>query len=169
MERSNVSILAATTRPELLEGAFKSRFFLELRLVSYTEDALVELCSYLLPGVSEEAAKVYAGASAGNPRQMEKLCAVAEEVGMESAEIVLDTVKLTADGVTEFQITLMESLYSANRPLGMTALETLLYSDEQSVREAERLLIENDLIQLRSNGRTITRRGKRYLEELNAS
>jgi Holliday junction resolvasome RuvABC ATP-dependent DNA helicase subunit len=167
MDNDTVTILSATTRPEILEPAFKSRFFIVLHLGKYSEEALIKFCEYLLPGISEEAAEVYAGASAGNPRQMEKICAVAKEMGMDDPELVLATCRITADGVTEYQIKLLEALRKGNRPLGLSSLATLMYTDEQSVREAERMLIEHDLVELRSNGRSLTRRGKRYLAKVN--
>lgn len=168
MESHLVTVLGATTRPELLEPAFKSRFFLTIHLRKADEDALVELCEYLLPGVSKESAKVYAGASAGNPRQMERICATAEQVGVNDPALVLATCRLTVDGMTEYQITMLEALERAARPLGLGSLAVLMYTDEQSIREAERLPVEEGLIQLRSNGRTLTKRGKRYLEQVNA-
>ncbi len=168
MEGGTVTVLAATTRPELLEPAFKTRFFITIYLPKADEEALVELCEYLLTDVTEESALVYAGASAGNPRQMERICATAEEIGANDPDLVLATCRLTVDGVTEYQIRLLEALQRAARPMGLGSLAVMMYSDEQSIREAERLLVEEELIDLLSNGRTLTKRGKRYLEKVNA-
>ncbi len=169
MESDKVTVLAATTRPELLEPAFKTRFFITIYLPRADEQALVELCEYLLADVTEESALVYAGASAGNPRQMERICATAEEIGVNDPDLVLATCRLTADGVTEYQIRLLEALQRAARPMGLGSLAVMTYSDEQTIREAERLLVEEELIDLLSNGRTLTKRGKRYLERVNES
>lgn len=168
MESDRVTVLGATTRPELLEPAFKSRFFLTIHIPKANEGTLIELCEYLLPGVSKESAEVYAGASAGNPRQMERICATAEQVGINDPGLVLATCRLTIDGVSEYQIRVLETLLRAARPMGLGSLAVMMYTDEQSVREAERLLIEESLVELRSNGRTLTKRGKRYLEQVNA-
>ncbi len=168
MESDTVTILAATTRPELLEPAFKTRFFITIHMPKADEETLVELCKYLLGDVDDASALIYAGASAGNPRQMERICAVAEQVGVNDPDLVLATCRLTADGVTEYQIRLLEALQRAARPMGLGSLAVMMYSDEQSIREAERLLVENALVDLLSNGRTLTKRGKRYLERVNA-
>jgi Holliday junction resolvasome RuvABC ATP-dependent DNA helicase subunit len=50
--------------------------------------------------------------------------------------------------------------------MGLQQLSTLLFDDEQTVREAEPLLIRLDLIELTNGGRAITRAGKAYLQAL---
>lgn len=166
MENATVTILGATTRPELLEPAFASRFFLTLYLTRYSEKAMVELAQHLLPDANDESTDMYAGASAGNPRQMERIAAVANEVGVNDMELVLSTCRITGDGLTELHLRLLRTLAKGNRPMGLGTIATLLYLDEDTVKQHERLLIEEDLIELRSNGRMVTRAGKRYLEEL---
>lgn len=169
MESDTVTILAATTRPELLEPAFKTRFFITIHMPKADEKALIELCQHLLPDVDDESASIYAGASAGNPRQMERICAVAKEVGVNDPDLALAISRLTVDGVSEYQIRVLETLRRAARPMGIGSIAVMMYSDEASVREAERLLVENGLVGLHSNGRTLTKRGKRYLEKVNAT
>ena len=169
MESNRLTVLAATTRPEVLEPAFRNRFFLVLHLTKMSDESLMEMTKTLLPGVTEESADIYAGAAAGNPRQLERICVVAKEVGVNDPGSVLATVRISADGLTDFQIRLLEALRSANRPIGLGTLSVLMYSDEQTIREAERHLIENQLIALRTNGRALTRKGVRYLEVRDAS
>ena len=166
MENATVTILGATTRPEQLEPAFASRFFLTLYLTRYSDMAMAEFAQYLLPDANDESAAMYAGASAGNPRQMERIAAVAKQVGVNDMEMVLSTCRITGDGLTELHLRLLRTLVKGNRPMGLSTIATMLYLDQDTVKQHERLLIETDLIELRPNGRMVTRAGKRYLEDL---
>jgi Holliday junction resolvasome RuvABC ATP-dependent DNA helicase subunit len=59
----------------------------------------------------------------------------------------------------------LEALQRAGRPVGLSTLASMLYSDEGSVKEYEQLLIDFELVDLRSNGRVLSREGKKYLLE----
>ena len=165
MENATVTILGATTRPEQLEPAFASRFFLKLYLTRYSEEAMVEMTEFLLPKANKDSVGIYAGASAGNPRQLERIVAVAKELGANNPEEVLSTVRITGDGLTDVHLRLLKALRKGNRPMGLGTIAVILYLDENTVKQHERLLIEYDLIELRPNGRLITRAGKQYLVE----
>ena len=162
MEDPHLTVIGATTRPEMLEPAFKSRFVLKLHLKRYNDESMQEMAQSTLD-MSDEAAKVYAGASAGNPRQLELILEVAKELGPEDVENVLKTCRISGDGLTEAHLDLLRALKKLGRPVGLSTLASHMYSDEQSVREGEQLLAELDLIELRPNGRMISRRGSDYL------
>ena len=166
MGSGDFSILGATTRPEILDAAFKSRFILTLNLKRYGVEAMTEMAKFLLPELNKEAAEVYATASAGNPRQLELLIEIAKSVGWQEYEVVLSSARITGDGFTETHINVLEALQKTGRPVGVSTVASMLYLDEQSVKEAEQFLVENDLMELRSNGRVLTREGKRYLKGL---
>jgi Holliday junction resolvasome RuvABC ATP-dependent DNA helicase subunit len=165
MEKDDITILGATTRPEFLEPAFKSRFLLVLHLKRYDQESMIEMANDLLD-MSEESADLYASASAGNPRQLERILAVAKELGPSSHEEVLRACRITGDGLTEYHESLLSALHKAGRPIGISTLASMLYSDEQSVKEHEQLLVDFDLIELRSNGRILSREGKKYVMDV---
>jgi Holliday junction resolvasome RuvABC ATP-dependent DNA helicase subunit len=165
MEKDEVTILGATTRPESLEPAFKSRFMLILHLKQYSEASMIEMGKDIL-AMSDESAELYASASAGNPRQLERILAVAKELGPASHEEVLRACRITGDGLTEYHLSLMGALSKTGRPIGVSTLASMLYSDEQSVKDHEQLLVDLDLIELRSNGRILSREGKKYMKAL---
>lgn len=166
MESATVTILGATTRPEQLEPAFASRFFLKLYLTRYSQRAMSDMAKYLLPGASAESIDMYASASAGNPRQLERIARVADQVGVDNMEMVLSTCQVTGDGLTSLHLRLLRTLLKGNRPMGLGTISSLLYLDDATIKEQERLLVELDLIELRPNGRMITRAGKDYLKEV---
>jgi len=97
---------------------------------------------------------------------LELILAVAKEVGAEKHEAVLSSCRITGDGLTEYHVSVLMALQRAGRPIGLSSLASVLYSDEQTVKDSEPLLIEMSLVNLRSNGRTISRDGERYLSVL---
>jgi len=163
MESDRVTILGATTRPEKLEPAFASRFFLKLYLTRHSNEAMAEMAKWLLRDVTDETAEIFASASAGNPRQLERIAAVAAQIGVNDAEAVLSTVQITADGLTDIHLRMLRTLRKGNRPMGLSTLAVMLYLDEDTVKQHERLLVEFDLVELRPNGRLITKTGRQYL------
>jgi len=165
MEDTQLTVIGATTRPEMLEPAFKSRFQLKLHLKRYSDDAMEQMAQSIIP-MSDSAAKVYAGASAGNPRQLELILEIAKELGAENLEDVLRTARITGDGLTDYHLDVLRTLRKLGRPVGLSTLTTHLFTDEQSIRESEQLLVEMGLIELRSNGRYLSRRGKDYLTRI---
>ena len=114
MESDDATVMAATTRPELLEPAFKSRFMLTVHLNRYSEESMTEMGRSIL-NMSDESAALYAGASAGNPRQLELILAVAKEVGPDNHEGVLSAARITADGLTEYHLRVLNALKRAGR------------------------------------------------------
>jgi Holliday junction resolvasome RuvABC ATP-dependent DNA helicase subunit len=164
MEKHDVTVLGATTRPEQMEPAFKSRFLLQLHLTRYKQDAMIDMANSTLE-MGEKSADLYASASAGNPRQLERILAVAKELGPGNHEDVLRACRITGDGLTEYHLKYLKALKRAGRPVGLSTLASMLYSDESSVKEYEQLLIDFQLVDLRSNGRIISREGKKYLDD----
>jgi len=162
---SDVAVLAATTRPEQLEQAFKSRFMLTIHLKRYSDDSMKEMALSILP-MNDEDAELYASASAGNPRQLELILSVAKELGPSNHNEVLGASRITADGLTEYHVDLLRALDKAGRPIGLSTLSGMLYSDDQTVKEHEAFLIEEGLMSLRTNGRLITRDGRTYMARL---
>lgn len=162
MENRHVTIIGATTRPEKLEPAFKSRFFLQLHLERYEDEAIQELIDHLTDGWDPAAVEVLAKAAAGNPRQAERIVETAKGLGTHDPETVLTACRITADGLTDLHLRYLAALNKHSRPIGLNQLATILWSDEQTIREIERLLLEYGLVDLSSNGRTLTRTGKRY-------
>ena len=161
---SLLTVIGATTKPEMLDPAFKSRFILTLHLERYDHASMMDMARHLM-SMSEESADLYASASAGNPRQLELLVRIAESVGAENHEQVLSAAQITAEGLTLYHLKVLAALNKASRPLGLTSLANMLYSDESSVRDHEQILVEYGLVDLRTNGRAISREGKEYLKQ----
>jgi Holliday junction resolvasome RuvABC ATP-dependent DNA helicase subunit len=164
MDSVTVTIIGATTRPEKLEPAFRSRFFLTVHLKPYDLEAMTVMLRHYGKKLKPEAEKVLATAAAGNPRQLQRIVATARGLGTWDPEVILSTSQINADGLTEAHFDYLAALRHASRPIGVGQLAVLLYSDEQTLKEVERLLLRHDLIILSSMGRKLTHKGLRYLE-----
>jgi Holliday junction resolvasome RuvABC ATP-dependent DNA helicase subunit len=158
------TVIAATARPELVDRAFRTRFFLNLHLKPYSETAMSELIGSLLDA-SDATLSLLGTAAAGNPRQAEKIATVAIKMGTDDPELILSTCRITADGLTLDHLEYLRLLKQINRPMGASQIATLMYTDETSVKYTERLLLDYELIQLLPNGRRITRKGNDYIME----
>lgn len=162
-DKVTVTILAATTRPELLDAAFRSRFFLQLHISRYSQDDMRLIVKHLAAReIDEDAVDKFASASAGNPRQAERIMETANLVNNYDPGTVLSTCRINGDGLTITHLDYLAALGRSVRPSGLTQLSLLIGRDETSIREAERLLVDLGLVQLTSSGRTLTVLGKRY-------
>ena len=165
MKMDTPTIMGATTRPELIDKAFRSRFFLELYLHRYTSDEMKELIDAELDA-SDEMLDILSTAAAGNPRQAKRLAEVARRLDTDNPAEVLAACQITADGLTDLHLRYLKALRDAHRPMGLTQLATILYADETTLRGLEPLLLDYHLIDLNSNGRSLTRNGAAYAKGL---
>lgn len=170
MERDNSpTFLAATTRPELLEPAFSSRFFLRLHLERYDQAAMKELLMHWhTPGkrIATGNIEVLARAGAGNPRQLRRIYETGIGVGSFDPAVVLAAAQITGDGLTMLHLKYLKVLDRMKRPVGLSQLEALLYLDSQTIREHERLLLEFGLMELTATGRVLSKQGRQYVEAI---
>jgi len=169
MENRHVTVLGATTRPSQLNPAFRSRFFLELHLMPYPVNEMHELVRHLAgENIPDDAAAIFASASAGNPRQAERIVMTAKRMNTYDPNRVLAICRITADGLTEMHLRYLSKLKEMKRPVGLNQLAMLLYSDDQTLRNLERVLTEYKLIELLPNGRVISSKGGEYLKRLDS-
>jgi Holliday junction resolvasome RuvABC ATP-dependent DNA helicase subunit len=166
MEEVMPTIMGATTRPEIVDKAFRSRFFLDLHLHRYTSDEMKELIALELEDADEELIEILSTASAGNPRQALKLAKYARMIATGIPEDILVACRITADGLTDLHLKYLEQLRKTNKPTGLTQITAMLYSDETTTRNLEPLLLDYELIELNSNGRTLSRKGTTYVKGL---
>lgn len=168
MERVVPTVMAATTRPEAVDKAFRSRFFLELHLRPYSTEAMKELISAEL-SAPVETIDILSTASAGIPRQAKRLITVAQRLNTDDPERILAACQITADGLTDLHLDYLRTLERMNKPTGLSQLATIMYADETTVKSLERLLLEKELIQLKPTGRTVTSTGTLYLKEFDGT
>jgi Holliday junction resolvasome RuvABC ATP-dependent DNA helicase subunit len=162
-----LTILAASTQPEKLDSAFRSRFFLKLHMGRLDESDMGLIVRHLAEKpIDDDTVNLFASASAGNPRQAELIMETAHGIDSYDAEEVLSTCGITAEGLDQLHMTYLKTLHSLRRPVGLIQLSAVSFVDESTLRGHERLLLEQDLIELSSKGRSLTKLGKAYVDEL---
>jgi Holliday junction resolvasome RuvABC ATP-dependent DNA helicase subunit len=162
MELGFVTIMAATTRPELLDPAFISRFALRLDLDLLSQEDSETLIAGLL-NTDVDVSKL-AAASAGNPRQAERIVTTARALGTTDPNYVLAAIRINADGLDDVHLKILRTLRRISRPVGVAQIATMLYTSEQDIKEHERLLMNHGLLDLTSAGRMLTKKGEKYAD-----
>ncbi len=155
------TVMAATTRPEVVDKAFKSRFFLELHLRPYSTEAMRKLIEGTLGSMGGHL-DMLSTAAAGNPRQANRIAEVARRLNTTNPDRILEAARVTVDGLTEMHLVYLETLKQYVKPVGLTNLAAAMYSDEGSVRDLDRLLVKLQLVVLQPNGRLLTQLGHDY-------
>lgn len=175
MDRGILTIIAATTKPEKLDSAFRSRFLLSLRLREYKTDEIAEIiwsmAGYpeteppILPE-DEAAVNVLANAAHGNPRVAERLVKTAKGLDTWEPKEVLKAAQITADGLDADHFDYLTALNKAVRPVGLKYIVDQTMMSEDAVKRVERLLLNKGHVELAANGRRLTVRGQQYVRLL---
>ena len=165
MESEEWAIIGTTNLPEKLSDAFLSRFIVRVRLRPYTVEDMKTMAELL--DVEFQASPndldAIATASGGNPRQLQRLVSTAKALGTFDPEIVLSTVRINADGVTEDHLLYLQQLSKMSRPVGISYLASAAQVDQPTLKGLERLLLDLELVSLEPNGRVMTRKGRAYI------
>lgn len=166
MEIGTPTIIAATTRPDKLDGPFRERFFLNIHLDRYDLEDIVEIIHDLAPDATDDEVMALAKASAGSPRQARRLVETADSLNTFHAKNVLAGARITADGLTDEHIRYLIALKAMGRPTGVGQIAVLMYTDEDGAKQLERILFNRKLIQLKNSGRVLTHQGASYLKQV---
>ena len=164
MEKGLVTLMAATTRPELLDPAFVSRFTLRLDLDLLAQEDMETLIAQYLD-TDADVSKL-ATAAAGNPRQAERIAKTARALDSLDPELILEAVRINADGLDDVHLKILRTMRRISRPVGVAQIATMLYTSEQDIKEHERLLMHYDLIDLTAGGRMLTKKGQKYADAI---
>lgn len=166
MESELVTVIGATTQPHKLDPAFRDRFFLRLHVEALDDEARLAFLAYHLPDSPTADLVLLAKATAGNPRQGMRIVTAAKALGTTDPTTVLRSVRVNADGLDDIHMRILKVLNRASRPIGLTTLGLMARCDESTVSEHEVLLVDLELLELSSNGRTLTDKGTQYAESL---
>ena len=165
MDKGLLTIVAATTKPDKLDPAFKSRFLISLKFRPYPLDEMIEIIEAMSGGKAKNV-ETFATAAAGNPRTAEKIVLAAEGLKTWNPEEVLKSVRITADGLSEDHFDYLKALARIGRPAGIGQIATTMMSTADQAKQHERILLEMEFVELRSQGRTLTIKGEQYVRYL---
>jgi Holliday junction resolvasome RuvABC ATP-dependent DNA helicase subunit len=168
MDKGVLTVVAATTKPDKLDSAFRSRFLITLRLRPYWHEEMIEIISHMAGdrGPTRDIAHVLASACVGNPRTAERIVRTAQGLNTWEPGEILKAVQITADGLHSDHFDYLTALRDASRPVGLKHLVDQTMMSEEAVKRAERLLVAKGHVELAANGRKLTLRGQQYVELL---
>ena len=165
MDKGILTIIAATTKPDKLDSAFRSRFLISHRLRLYTEDEMARIITYMAGGPMDSLA-ILAKAAAGNPRTAERIVATALGLDTWDAEKILESVRIKADGLNDNHFDYLIALQTIGRPAGIKQILEFAWISESEARSVERILVERGFVELTPSGRKLSTRGIQYVELL---
>lgn len=168
MDQGVLTIIAATTKPEKLDSAFRSRFLLSLRLRPYWHEEVIEIIEAMAQGEgpTRDEAHVLASAANGNPRIAERIVKTAQGLGVWEPKQVLRAAQITADGLEADHFDYLATLSNAVRPVGVKYIVDQTMMSDDAVKRVERLLVAKGHVELAANGRRLTVRGQQYVRLL---
>ncbi len=165
MDKGILTVIAATTKPDKLDSAFRSRFLISLRLRLYDEDEMARIITHMAGGPMGSLA-ILAKAAAGNPRTAERIVRTAQGLDTWDAEKILESVRIKADGLNDNHFDYLIALQTIGRPAGIKQILEFTWISESDARSVERTLVERGFVELTSSGRKLSTRGLQYVELL---
>ena len=175
MDEGLLTFVAATTKPEKLDSAFRSRFLLTVRIRHYSLVEMVQIIASMAgdealeeAGATAEQLDVLAHAASGHPRTAEKIVRTAKALGTFAPSEVLKAVMITADGLTVEHFDYLQALDTLGKPTGLNQLTITAGLLEEEAQAAERTLVSKGYVELTASGRTLTIRGRQYVDKLRA-
>ncbi len=174
------TLIAATTRPDLLSEALRSRFGIVLHLETYSEQDLVKMaelyCKKLSLTATKDALSVFARASRGIPRNLVAILKRARDfstvegwgkICQKKAKLVLKKLGYRDLGLSPVDVKILRTLAASRRPVGLSTLSHALGEDERTLTQVyEPYLLKLGFILRTPRGRVITEKGLKYLEKL---
>ncbi len=166
------TLLAATTRADLLSGPLRARFGAIFKLEYYSEEAIERIlrrsAALLSVGIGKDAVPVLAGASRATPRIANRLLRRARDVAQVANEpsitlsIVQETLALLeidALGLEHADRHLLETIIAKFKggPVGIGTLAAALNEDRGVIEEVyEPYLMKAGMLHRTSSGRIVT-------------
>lgn len=171
----NFTLIGATTRNGMLTKPLRDRFSFQFRLKYYTIEELSQILMSSVTKINKEmdleTSYEIARRSRSTPRIAINLLKrlrdysdykQSKKIEFNDCLFYLDNIlKINKYGYTEEDIKYMNILKSANKPLGIKTISSLMNEDIQTIEDTiEPYLIENEIIEKTASGRII---GKKYV------
>ena len=172
------TLIGATTLSGHLSKPFYDRFKLIFDFKPYNHEDSCEIIRFhagrlgvsLFKKADEEIAKRSRGVPRLMVRYLERLrdLALSQNKPLVTPKMVHELfIKLgiNEDGYTKTEIKILETLYGADKPIGLDNLAIITNESARTIRETiEPYLIQRGLIMRSGSGRIITRTGREYLD-----
>lgn len=170
-----LTVIAATTKPMLLDDAFKDRFMLQPKFSPYTVEEMIGIVKVMASKVdvdlSDKVLNALGRASAGTPRNARRLVLAASSLyrgrGITpSLDEILHHAGVTHDGLSDKQVAYLKALKRFDGTAGASKIASVMQVNPGSLPQIERYMFEAGLIDYTDKGRTLTASGHRRIKEL---
>lgn len=175
IENKHLTVIAATTRQELLDKAFIDRFQLRPEFEPYTEEDMVQIVDLMARkadvSLTDETLTDLGRASGGAPRNARRLVMAARALRMAfdeqpTTDEILDHAELTRDGLTLEQVEYLKALMRFNGLAGVSKIAAVLRVGATALPDIERRMFDVGLIDYTDRGRALTSEGFAYVRRL---
>jgi Holliday junction DNA helicase RuvB len=165
-----LTVIAATTEPQLVTPALYQRFSIPLKLDPYTPNEMQRIVLGMAARagnveIDADLAMQIGQASGGTPRVAGILVKAARDLekrGPLTIEGILSLCRMDPTGLTQSHLDYLKALRDLGGTAGLSVLTTMLRLHETVVRDLERLLIDRGLILYGERGRELTNPGWNY-------
>lgn len=164
-----LTVIGATTEPEMLLPPLRSRFRIRPAFENYTDAEMTEIIIDMARKVGIEIdsklASELAHATGGTPRFAKSFVGAVRDlqaIGMEATlDAVLDLLAIDVDGLTYDHLSYLHALNDLGGLAGLEKLTNMTRLHPATIKELELLLIRRKLITYESTGRQLTQSGTR--------
>jgi Holliday junction DNA helicase RuvB len=178
VETPHVSVIAATTEGDKLNGPLLERFEIKPAFKDYEPEEMVRIAVQMMAlaglGFNEEFARGIAGAATGSPRRLKAPIFMARDLADLEREYdvktVLDMCNITEDGLTDHHVNYLMFMESqGGTPCGLEVLTLQLDLSAGMVKDLERLFLSRRWIERTTKGRELTPNGRKRVKQLKES
>jgi len=173
------TIVGATTDDGKLTKPFRDRFKMKFVFEPYDDKDMIDVIRFHVIKnqlyITDGAIRIIASRSRGVPRIMVNYLETIRDIMLsENATIITEELVLLAfdimgvddTGLTKIEIKILKSLMEAQVPIGLDNLSITTNESNTTISQSiEPFLIRRELVVRTGKGRTITEKGRKYLED----
>lgn len=173
------SVVGATTDDGILTKPFRERFKMKFIYEPYDNNSMYEIACFHATKrglvITPKAIRCVVYRSRGIPRIMVSyletvrdfmLAHEAAVITTNLVEITFDSIGIDRTGLNSVDISILKTLYGADRPIGLENLSIITNESLKSITQTiEPYLIRRGFMLRTGKGRTITQEGRNYLEK----
>jgi Holliday junction DNA helicase RuvB len=161
-----LTLILATTEPQMLPQALKDRFLIQPRFVDYTEDEMAQIVLNMAAAAELHMPDDLAGslgkAAAGTPRLCRNLVMAYRDLayqGEPTLKDVLDLAGIDENGLTAQHIEYLQALERLDGISGEAQLCNVLRTTKENLHSLERVLFKRNMVVFTPKGRALTAAG----------
>lgn len=171
IESAWLTIVAATTKPQMIDPAVENRFMLRPAFEAYTEEDMAEIIAGMASKVKDvdlrftpEHLAALGKASGGRPRSARALVLAARTLSINRGEAptveqILRQADVDSEGLSARHINYLQTLKRFNGVAGLSRIASVTMMSPQAIQELEGLLLERGYLDITERGRQLTSKG----------